>query len=69
MIALIKLSQKQKCDGCKALQNDRWRYQCLLGYDINDKYNDGILYPVPKEPCPKPKTMMDFYECMEWYKK
>lgn len=64
---MIKFSQKRTCNDCMALRYESGNCECLLKYSINDNYNDGILYPAPKEHCPKPKTIMDFYECREWY--
>lgn len=66
---MIKLSQKRKCDRCRALEYDRGMCKCRLGYGINENYNNGVLYPNPKEKCPKPKTVIEYYECIEWYMK
>lgn len=58
---MIKLSQKRTCEGCKALYMEQGgTHRCELNYKYNEHFK-------PSEPCPKPKTIMEFYECMEWY--
>jgi hypothetical protein len=59
---MIKISQKKTCNGCKALDLRQNTSQCLLCYSFDEEFK-------PKEPCPKPKTYMEFIECRENYQK
>jgi hypothetical protein len=61
---MIKLSQKRTCEGCRALDIILFKplIKCTLGYDVNTKFE-------PLEPCPKPKTFMELFECQRLYKK
>jgi hypothetical protein len=56
--AEMKLTQKKKCNGCKADSRD-----CELGYLRNSK--EGI----PAEPCPKPTTNDDYCEALAQWRK
>jgi hypothetical protein len=54
---------KRKCDGCKALEVDRYYGRCLLGHSIkNERINDLIIVYKPLEECPKPMTNIQFIE-------
>lgn len=59
---MIKITQKRTCAGCKALSQEQYTSDCLLGYKFDRHFK-------PLEPCPKPKTNDDFCECHRWYKR
>lgn len=61
---------KKSCKGCKALLFDRDLFMCDLGYHIKTKLIEvkplgKILYPIPKENCPKPLTFKKHIELMD----
>lgn len=58
----MKISQKRTCEGCRALYQGQYIDKCELGYMFNEKFK-------PLEQCPKPKTLNELLECIEWYKK
>ena len=63
----IRMSQKRKCDGCKAF-NWATDCKCELGFPIEYKYNRSLAMQVdhkPKQICPKPKTNDQLIVCKE----
>lgn len=59
---MITLGKKRSCEGCRAIEIGQYTSKCVLGYSYNNKFE-------PQEPCPKPKTWKDYYECEDYYRK
>ena len=53
----IQISRKRTCNGCKALYFDHAAPECRLCYSID------LNLIKPLEPCPKPKTNVEFVHC------
>ena len=59
----MKISKKRTCNDCVAFNSKR----CELGYKVERVYHSpGLAMGAkPKEPCPKPKTIKDYFYARE----
>lgn len=58
-----RITLKRTCDGCRALDYSFNNYDCSLGYNNKGGYDRllGLRIIKPQEPCPKPKTYLDYF--------
>jgi hypothetical protein len=65
----MKISQKHTCNGCRAYEeyfDGRLHHAgCWLGYSqVENRIPPGaLLGAYPTEPCPKPRTHKDMWNC------
>lgn len=62
------MTQKRTCNKCKGLYEGSSRFSCKFGYKIQEKRKEVIGHvfitlPIPAEPCPKPLTWDEWWNC------
>lgn len=52
---------------CRAVCDDRGLGYCRLGFKTQsaDIKSFGCCYLKPAEPCPKPRTFQEYFDCMD----
>lgn len=61
----------KKCGSCRAFTSGKMGGICDLGYSIKKKNPDHLFnYDfIPSEPCPKPITVIEYAEAMQYWRK